>query len=219
MTTASEHSSAHAELMDNVYATQRHIYDLTRKYYLLGRDRAIAVLQPAPDDHVLEIGCGTGRNLVIAAKKYPNVHFYGIDISNEMLTQARKNIAKAGLEDRIHLAQGDAASFDAGALFGIAKFDRVLMSYTLSMIPPWEAAIRQGLMVLNEGGKLVFVDFWNQKDLPGWSKLLLKKWLDLFHVAPREKLEQSATDIAANQNMKCEFTPLYGGYACLGTIS
>ncbi|TIV74063.1 MAG: SAM-dependent methyltransferase, partial [Mesorhizobium sp.] len=33
--------ASHAELMDGVYRWQRHIYDLTRKYYLLGRDRLI----------------------------------------------------------------------------------------------------------------------------------------------------------------------------------
>ena len=35
---------SHAELMDGVYRHQRHIYDSTRKYYLLGRDRLIAGL-------------------------------------------------------------------------------------------------------------------------------------------------------------------------------
>ena len=47
---------------------QRHIYDGTRRYYLLGRDRLIADLAPAPGASVLEIGCGTGRNLVLAAR-------------------------------------------------------------------------------------------------------------------------------------------------------
>ena len=55
-----------AALMDRMYRRQRHIYDLSRKFYLLGRDEAIARLRPAPGDKVLEIGCGTGRNLVKA---------------------------------------------------------------------------------------------------------------------------------------------------------
>ena len=32
---------SHARLMDSVYRHQRHIYDLTRKFYLLGRDDLI----------------------------------------------------------------------------------------------------------------------------------------------------------------------------------
>ena len=37
-----------AQLMDRMYRRQRHIYDLSRKFYLLGRDEAIARLRPAP---------------------------------------------------------------------------------------------------------------------------------------------------------------------------
>ena len=59
-----------ARLMDRMYRRQRHIYDLSRKYYLIGRDEAIARLKPAPGDGVLEIGCGTGRNLIKAARAY-----------------------------------------------------------------------------------------------------------------------------------------------------
>ncbi|MEM9277160.1 MAG: class I SAM-dependent methyltransferase [Pseudomonadota bacterium] len=212
-------TTSHAALMDGVYAKQRHIYDLTRKYYLLGRDQAIAELKPLPEQTVLEIGCGTGRNLIAAARKFPQTMFYGIDISSEMLMTAQSNIRKAGMENRIILAQGDASAFDPKTLFGINKFDRILMSYTLSMIPPWEAAIRQGLEVLSRDGKLVFVDFWDQSGLPAWSKVLLKKWLDLFHVAPREGLQKAAEEIARSENRTCNFKPIYRGYACLGTIS
>ena len=37
---------AHASLMDAVYRHQRHVYDVTRKFYLLGRDHLIGELQP-----------------------------------------------------------------------------------------------------------------------------------------------------------------------------
>jgi S-adenosylmethionine-diacylgycerolhomoserine-N-methlytransferase len=46
--------------MNRMYRWQRHIYDATRRYYLLGRDRLIAGLRPAAGQSVLEIGCGTG---------------------------------------------------------------------------------------------------------------------------------------------------------------
>ena len=78
-------ASSTSELMDSIYRTQRHIYDLTRKYYLLGRDRLIRELAPPEDGCVLEVGCGTGRNLIKAARRYPRARFYGIDISEAML--------------------------------------------------------------------------------------------------------------------------------------
>ena len=76
--------------MDRIYRRQRHFYDFTRKYYLLGRDRLIDDLAPPPDGRVLEIGCGTARNLVAAARAWPQAQLYGIDISAEMLGTARQ---------------------------------------------------------------------------------------------------------------------------------
>ena len=52
--------AAHSVLMDKVYRRQRHFYDLTRKYYLLGRDRLVRQLNAKPGERVIEIGCGTG---------------------------------------------------------------------------------------------------------------------------------------------------------------
>ena len=47
---------SHAALMDEVYRGQRHIYDLTRKYYLFGRDTLIAGLAAKPGARVLVLG-------------------------------------------------------------------------------------------------------------------------------------------------------------------
>jgi S-adenosylmethionine-diacylgycerolhomoserine-N-methlytransferase len=81
--------------MDAIYRSQRHIYDLTRKYYLLGRDALIAGIAPPPSGLVLEVGCGTGRNLIAAARAFPNARYFGIDISAAMLETARAKIAAA----------------------------------------------------------------------------------------------------------------------------
>ena len=81
--------------MDAIYRSQRHFYDLTRKYYLLGRDALIEGLAPPSGGSVLEAGCGTGRNLIVAARRWPDAHYYGVDISEAMLETARANVAKA----------------------------------------------------------------------------------------------------------------------------
>src|SRR5271156_5556822 len=138
-----------AALMDRMYRRQRHIYDASRKFYLLGRDEAIARLGAAPGDKVLEIGCGTGRNLVKLARAYPEARLFGLDVSQEMLATAAASIARARLSARIALARGDATTFEPQALFGRARFERVMISYALSMIPPWREALAQALDVLS----------------------------------------------------------------------
>jgi S-adenosylmethionine-diacylgycerolhomoserine-N-methlytransferase len=182
-------SVSSTELMNRTYRHQRHIYDFTRKYFLLGRDRLIDDLAPRNGDAVLEIGCGTGRNLAMAAARYPSARLFGIDVSTEMLTSATASIARAGLAPRVRLAHADATSFDPQPLFGIARFDRVFVSYSLSMIPQWEAVIDHALSVLSPGGELHIVDFGGQRRLPDVFRTLLRRWLAVFHVAPRDDLE------------------------------
>jgi len=202
-----------ARLMDADYRHQRHFYDLTRKYYLLGRDHLIRELQPPRDGTVLELGCGTGRNLIAAAKYYPDARFYGLDISRHMLETAEKNIAKAGLSGRITLIEGDAANPSATEGLGVPAFDRVFYSYTLSMIPIWREALAAGAVRLKDGGRIHVVDFGQQSRLPGWFKKLLFSWLKSFHVSPRVDLEPELKSLAERTDAELRFRHLYRGYA------
>lgn len=209
----------HAGNMDAIYRTQRHFYDLTRKYYLLGRDRLIRELAPPKGGTVIEIGCGTGRNLIAAARAWPDARYFGIDISEAMLETARAKVAAAGLSDRITLAQGDATAFDAAALFGIDRFDRIFQSYTLSMIPDWQGAIREAAGKLAPGGRLDIVDFGQQEKLPGVFRALLFAWLAKFDVSPRATLAQVTGAAAAANGLTAQFQPLYRGYAWSARLS
>jgi S-adenosylmethionine-diacylgycerolhomoserine-N-methlytransferase len=119
--------SANASVMDGIYRHQRHIYDLTRRYYLLGRNDLITALKPPRDGTVLEIGCGTARNLMLAARHYPDARLFGIDISAEMLKSAEATISKNRIGDRVRLAQGDATRFDAEPVRCCAVRPRVLL--------------------------------------------------------------------------------------------
>jgi S-adenosylmethionine-diacylgycerolhomoserine-N-methlytransferase len=205
--------------MDRMYRRQRHIYDLTRKFYLLGRDELIGNLSPPPGGTVLEIACGTGRNLIRAARAYPQARFFGLDVSEEMLATARANVAAAGLSGRIALAAGDATAFDAEALFGVADFDRVFVSYALSMIPAWENAAAQAAARLAAGGRLMIVDFGDQGGWPRWFRKALRGWLAKFHVTPRLALEPTLAALAASRGLRVDFRPLYRRYAYLAAVS
>ena len=209
----------HAGHMDAIYRSQRHIYDLTRKYYLLGRDKLIRELAPPKGGTVLEIGCGTGRNLISAAKAWPEARYFGIDISEAMLETARAKVAAAGLGDRITLAQGDATAFDAQALFGVAAFDRIFQSYTLSMIPDWQGAIREGAGKLAPGGRLDIVDFGQQEGLPRPFRSMLFAWLDKFDVTPRRDLAAAIDTVSKAHGLHARFAPLYRGYAWSARLS
>lgn len=213
-----DNSDKHASLMDRIYASQRHIYDVTRKYYLLGRDDALRQLAPLSGGRLLEIGCGTGRNLVLAAKIYPDVQLFGIDISKEMLKSARANMIKEKIADRVHLQRGDATAFDGQAMFGAAGFDRVLISYAVSMMPEWELAILHAARCLKPGGVLHVVDFGQQADLPAWFRAALRRWLAQFHVQPRAGLAAVLLDVSKQVDADVEMRRSYRDYTWHGVL-
>ncbi len=200
-------------LMDRVYRHQRHIYDLTRKCFLLGRDHLISRLDPPRGGTVLELGCGTGRNLIAAAALLPETRLFGLDVSAEMLNTARRNAARAGLDGQIVFARADASACDPRALFGVAGFDSVYFSYSLSMIPAWQQALEIGLRALRNGGVLHVVDFGQQERLPRIFKAGLFAWLRAFHVSPRAGLRTALAALAATHRSRLSFAPLYRGYA------
>jgi S-adenosylmethionine-diacylgycerolhomoserine-N-methlytransferase len=199
--------------MNRMYRRQRHIYDGTRRYYLLGRDRLISGLQPAPGSNVLEIGCGTGRNLVLAAGLYSDARFFGIDVSTEMLTSAISAISRRGMTGRIRVAHGDGTGFDPQLLFGLPHFDHVMISYSLSMIPDWRGVLQAAARRLAPGGRLHVVDFGNQERLPTVARALLLRWLAIFDVTPRDDLEAVLAAMAESNGAELRFERPFRGYA------
>ena len=207
-------TDTHGALMDQVYRRQRWVYDATRKYYLLGRDYSLRQLTPGAHAHILEVACGTGRNLDQIDMRYPDRKLYGLDISREMLRSA-----EAKLGDRAQLAFGDACHFDPQAMFGQAKFDRIVMSYCLSMIPAWENAIAEAIRHLAPHGELHIIDFGDQQRLPRWFDRSLRNWLGRFHVTPRGDLKAVLERLPGTEVRHQMLLRNYAQYARLRRVS
>jgi S-adenosylmethionine-diacylgycerolhomoserine-N-methlytransferase len=91
--------------MDRLYRRQRHFYDLTRKHYLLGRDQLIEGLGPPSGSRVLEIGCGTARNL---CRRPPGRRCSSSASTSRPRCWIRRAASSARrLAARIELARGD----------------------------------------------------------------------------------------------------------------
>jgi S-adenosylmethionine-diacylgycerolhomoserine-N-methlytransferase len=204
--------------MDAIYRLQRHFYDLTRKPYLLGRDTLIHELAVPPSGSVLEIGCGTARNLLAIARRYSTAQCFGIDVSSAMLKTAQASIKREGASYRIWVELADATCFDPMLLFGVDRFDRVVISYALSMIPDWTVVLQRAVDLLAPEGALFVVDFGDQAELPGWFREGLFSWLNFFSVTPRLDICEQLSNVTHSVDHSCRFRKLYKGYAVLGEL-
>lgn len=213
---ATPHGDA-AERMDRFYRHRRRHYDLTRKYGLIGRDRLVASLQPKPGDRVLELACGTARNLVRAARSYPEARFFGLDVSREMLASAAVSVARAGLADRIVLARGDALSFDPRTVLGEDRFERVYISYALSMIPEWRVLLPRAARLVAEGGSLHVVDFSGMTGWPAFMRTGLHDALRKRGVVLPSELRFDLIRIAG-EGGAVSFQTLFGDYAQMAVL-
>jgi len=168
--------------MDRIYRVQRHFYDATRPFFLFGRDQLLNRIATLHKSRILEVGCGTGWNLRLLAKKMPSARLFGLDISSQMLQTAQAKLRRENLSS-IQLVRASAEEWNYRQTFGQSQlFDVIFFSYSLSMIPNGQRALEVAIANLNPKGTLLVVDFWDQRDWPRWMRQLLVRWLRVFHV-------------------------------------
>lgn len=174
---------SHGRRMDDVYKWTRHVYDLTRPFFLLGRNRLVDNVNPVSGATVLEMGCGTGYNLIRLAERRPDLQLIGVDASTAMLEVAEQKIKRRGLAGRIRLTHGYAESFSPQQ-----PVAAVFFSYSLSMMPDPLGALRNASAMLGRNGVIHVVDF---GDLKSWFEPLrvqVLKFLNRFKVYPQPEV-------------------------------
>jgi ubiquinone/menaquinone biosynthesis C-methylase UbiE len=117
------------------------------------RRRAAQRLGLRPGQSVLEIGCGTGRNLgVLRAGVGSDGEVLGVDATPGMLAEARKLIERRGWKN-VSLVQADAATLTLDR-----QVDAVYFSLSYSVMPDREAALDRAWQALAPGGRLAIMD-------------------------------------------------------------
>lgn len=146
-------------------------YDHTiERVYAPYRSEATRALALSPGDHVVDLACGTGPNfehLVAAVGEEGRV--LGIDFSEGMLKRAERRVARHGwsqvstlLEDASKVQQADLNA----ACGESVRISGVLVTLGLSVIPGWEAVVRQMYDRLVPGGRFVVFDIHTQRWVP-----------------------------------------------------
>jgi len=204
--------------MDSMYRMQRYFYDITRKYYLLGRDRLLNEMDVQPGEKILETGCGTARNLIILAKRYPDAQLFGLDASAAMLETAQGKVDSARTEN-VQLRTALADEFSFADTFALSEpFDKIFFSYSISMIPPWRESIDNALNNLKPGGELFIVDFFDQAELPSPFRKFLQWWLSKFHVKFWPELMPHLGSLERAGIVSLGITPLFRRYSFIARL-
>lgn len=149
----------------DVFAKRARRYDITSNFmYATGmriaRDRRMAVdfLQLRPGDTIVDAGCGTGLNFPLIQEKIgPTGKIIGIDMSPEMLEQARQRVDREGWTN-VTLVEGDLETFEFPACDGIIAF------LSITLLPEYDKTIARGYAALRPGRRWVMHDY----KVPGW---------------------------------------------------
>ncbi len=158
--------------LERYYRWHARIYDATRWSFLFGRtglaERVATLRTP---ENILEIGCGTGRNLARLARRFPQARLTGLDLSADMLARARRGLESFG--DRVELAH----QAYTRPLHDEPRFDLIVLSYCLSMIDPgWEQVIASARQDLRPRGLIAVVDFHDS------NRPTFQRWMGVNHV-------------------------------------
>ena len=191
--------------LQQYYRLHAPIYDLTRPFFLFGRARLVAGLTRRFGDEgrspprILEVGCGTGRNLAALRKAFPLSRIVGIDMSAAMLERAQRR-----LRGTVKLIHGKLGATDAGA-----SYDIVIASYMLSMTGSEQASCIAAMRAaLAPGGWLGVVDFQRTR-FPGFASWMARNHV-LFDAQLPDRLAHADAD-PRSENPLSSF-PAYGGW-------
>lgn len=120
--------------------------------------RILAAAEITAEDRVLDLGCGIGNILIALAERVdfsrPPV---GIDVSPDLIRIGEREIAQAGLRDRIQLQVSPATRLP----FERGSFDVVVTSHVLKHLDDEAllASFREVARVLRPGGRFLLWEF------------------------------------------------------------
>jgi len=165
----------------------------SNRFFELSAKQLVKILQPIvkPNKKLLDITTGTGLVALTAAQAYPQLSIEAVDISAQMLAQAKLKAVQNGISN-VNFRQADIEQLD----YKKNSFDVISCGYGLFFLPNLVDSFKTLFSLLKEGGILIFSTFTQEAFAP-YNQLFLERLKD-FDVKPPElswKLLQSHEDI------------------------
>jgi SAM-dependent methyltransferase len=159
---------------------------------VVSTERLFQKLSLTPKDYVLEIGCGSAKDLCKLVENY-GCRAVGVDSSDLILKFAEDRVQKTGLSSKITIIKGDVENMN---FFNDSQFDVVIAQSVLATILDKDKAVREVSRVLKSGGhlggiELIWIDepdnelvYHVEKRIGSFDRpLKLSEWIGLFKEA------------------------------------
>ncbi len=166
-----------AERLESFYKRQVDAYDQFREKLLTGRDQLMTSIPLKEGDALVDVGCGTGYNLTFLPEgvlsKLGKVTL--LDLTESMLKTAQER-AQKNHWDNVEVLRADATEWRPEK----DSIDAATLSYSLTMIPDWFAAIDRVYDALKPGGYVGVVDFYIARKYPSKERMkqnFTTRWL------------------------------------------
>jgi len=155
-----------------------------------GNPQAIAALKPG--ETVLDLGSGGGFDCFLAANQIGNNgHVIGVDMTPEMVSNARGNAAKSGYSN-VEFRLGEIEHLPVGD----NSVDVILSNCVINLSPDKEAVYQEAFRVLKSSGRLAISDMVSTAEMPDDLKADLDCYCGCITGAARiDDLERILADI------------------------
>jgi len=150
----------HQAVLESFYASQAHLYDGYRHRMLHGRKPMVSSIPFKKGDVWVDMGGGTGSNVEYFRESmdvFSKVVI--VDLTPSLVEVAQTRVKENGWAGKVSVIEGDATDPLLKGLPASGTVDVVTFSYSLSMIPDWQAALANAFRLLKPGGHLCVCDF------------------------------------------------------------
>lgn len=135
------------------------------------------ILRIVQQGQAVDLGCGPGHLVFNLAQQAPELHITGMDLSEEMVTQAEKYATQYGFDDRVSFKLGSAQEIP----FPNGSFDLVVSTLSLHHWNQPIAVFNEVSRVLRPGGAFLIFDL--RRDMVAPFYLLL--WFATRFIVPK----------------------------------
>lgn len=171
----------------------------------LGCGNPVALAELQPGEVVLDLGSGGGIDVFLAARRVgPTGRVYGVDMTGEMLELARRNQARAGVEN-VEFREGEIEEIPLAD----GSVDVIISNCVINLSADKDRVFQEAFRVLKPGGRLTVSDIVVRGEMPREIRQSMELWIGCVAGALEEDEYREKLEAAGFEEVSLEPTRIY----------